>query len=73
MAFFCCSADYETEKSYWIGGSDQKQETIFEWSSGATFSYSSKRLLIYVNENLIRRNSRQEPRLIEDQLEIITK
>ncbi|XP_059350348.1 uncharacterized protein LOC130692880 isoform X2 [Daphnia carinata] len=34
------SVDYEPEKSYWIGGSDQKQETVFEWSSGATFNYT---------------------------------
>ena len=36
------SAHYEPSKSYWIGGSDQKQETVFEWSSGATFNYESK-------------------------------
>lgn len=47
MRFFI-SAHYEPSKSYWIGGSDQKQETVFEWSSGATFNHESK--LIHPND-----------------------
>ena len=39
------SAFFEPSKSFWIGGSDEKQETIFKWSSGDQFSFQSRVML----------------------------
>ena len=46
------SANFESNKSYWIGASDQKQETVFEWSDGQPFNYASKcNVMFHVNQN----------------------
>ena len=41
---FFSSQHFEPGRSYWIGASDQKQETVFEWSDGRPFNYASELL-----------------------------